>query len=305
MTATPKAYRTPYVSQMIAEPDRSWDDCCASVTIMLGNDWTLGEWSIRDDGRPWDLHVLRNVIRKRIGDTDGGLTLHDANDMLHELDPELPPLPRYGGQKHKPGQSTDGATLRLDRAELMALLRSGHSAAICGLSGTVGHVIHVTDGTDKGVLRKDPLTRRKEGWPGDRITWDELWRFTEAKVGGKRAFGSPDAIACAVVRVGAETQAARAERQRLSAVARLNDKVAAQRAQTELATEERNAARVEARLATEAAAGLRAQLTAAQARVKELEGIPTPDCVTQVNAERARVLDLLSDRFDDLLAEVR
>lgn len=242
MTATAKAYRTPYVSQMLQEPDRTWDDCCASVTIMLANDWTLGEWYIRDDGRPRDVHVLRNTIRKRIGDTDGSLTLHDSNDMMHELDPGLPDLPRYNGQATKPGQSAAGATLRLTWDEFKAMLRDGHSAALCGLSGTVGHVIHVTDGNATGALVKDPLTRKPPAWPGERWSWDKLRRFTSAS---DWQYGSATAIACAVVKVGDQTQAKRAEAEADKVIARRTAMLEAQRAQTTLHREERDAARGE------------------------------------------------------------
>lgn len=82
----------------------------------------------------------------------------------------------------------------------------------------------------------------------------------------------------------------------------------------------------EARLATKAANELRTALTAAnesvrtlqtrvdgyvteraalQVRIKELEAMPSPDCVVAVNAERGRVLDLLSDGIDELVASIR
>lgn len=282
MTATPKAYRTPYVSQMLAEPDRSYDDCAASTGIMLFNDWTLGEWSTRDDGRQRDLLALRNTVRKRIRDTDGGLTLHDVNDIGHELDPDLPDLPRYSGQAAKPGQSTAGANLRLDRGELKALLMDGHSAAICGMSGTVGHVVHVTDGNAKGVLRKDPLTRKGENWPGERITWDELWAFTEARRDGVRQFGSPDAIACAVVKVGDQTQANRQRREADRVIERKVRDLKDQKDQTRLAADERDQARREL---TIAASTIKAQ----GERILELEQATPPDC-TFVTAERDEAL---------------
>jgi len=287
VTATAKAYRTPYVSQMLQEPDRTWDDCCASVTIMLGNDWTLGEWSIRDDGRPRDVHVLRNLIRARIGDTDGGLTLHDANDMLHELDPDLPDLPRYPGQKAKPGQSTAGATLRLNRAELKEMLMDGHSAAVCGLSGTVGHVIYASDGTKDGPIVKDPLTQHAEGWPGERWTWDRLWAFTEASIGNDRQYGSPGAIACAVVKVGDQTEAARMTAIGAKATAKVVAQRDAQKQQTTLATDERDQARRE--------------LATATARIAELEAATPIDCSSAVNAERSRFRAAVMDAVRDLL----
>jgi len=308
MTATADRYDVPYVSQMLKEPDRTWDDCCASVTIMLGADWTLGEWLERDDGRERDPLLLRNLIRKRIGDTDGGLTLHDANDMLHELDPELPDLPRYGGQAAKPGQSTAGATLRLDRKELRALLINGHSAAICGLSGTVGHVIHASRANDTGPLIKDPLTRHQPGWNGERWTWARLWAFTEAERGGKRAYGSPDAIACAVVRIGAETAAERVERKSLVAAAKANQRLADQKAQTKLATDERDAARTEARLAQQTADELRVALTEAGRRITELENATPPDCTAAIaqatEAEHARMVALVESEATELVADL-
>lgn len=321
MTATASKYRSPYVSEILEEPDRTLDDCAASVAIMSAADWTLGEAITRPDGSPMDVLFLRNALRKRIGRVDGGLTLHDVNDLIRELDPELPPLPRYNGQKLRPGQSSEGATLRLTFEEWKAKVMAGHVSALCGNPAGVKnpssplrtkqgdddypHVIHVSDGDTGGAVVKDPLTRRKPGWAGERVTWKDLREFTEASKGGDRLFGSPSAIACAVVPVGGETEAARVARKSLATIVRLNGKVSDQRDQTRLATEERDAARVEARLATEAASGLRSQLTAAQARIKELESLPSPDCITQVNAERVRVLDLLSGRFDELIAEVR
>ena len=297
MTATAKAYRTPYVSQMLQEPDRTYDDCASSTGIMLFNDWTLGEWSVRDDGRPRDLLFLRNAVRKRIGITDGSLTLHDVNDIGHELDTDLPDLPRYNGQAAKPGQSTKGATLRLDRGELKALLMDGHSAALCGMSGTVGHVVHVTDGNANGALVKDPLTRKGAKWPGERWSWDRIWAFTEAKRDGVRQFGSPDAIACAVVKVGDQTQAKRVADDAAKVIERRTAMLHAQRAQTALVTEERDAARAEVtrlhterafleeqvRSAEEALAAAEADLTACQAA--------TPiDCTAQLAAQRASLL---------------
>lgn len=41
---------------------------------------------------------------------------------------------------------------------------------------------------------------------------------------------------------------------------------------------------------------------AARARVKELEALPAPDCAAQVTAERSRVLSLVSDGVDAVLA---
>lgn len=323
MTATASKYVSPFVSEVLRETDGSIDDCATSSGLMLACDWTLGEFLVRDDGSTWSVLRLREVLRRKLGPDDkvGGLTLHDVDEALRAIDPELPPLPRYGGQKLERGQSPDGATLRLTFEEWQAMLRGGHVSLLCGIPAGVkdptsplraltrfdgySHVIWVGDGGKDDALVKDPLHARRPGYRGERVTWTQLRQYTEAKKDGQRAFGSPTAIACAVVPVGGETAAARVARKSLATIARLNDKVKDQRDQTKLATEERDAARTEARLATEAAGGLRTQLTAAQARIKELEALPAPDCVTQVNAERMRVLDLLSGRFDELVAEIR
>lgn len=313
MTATPARYLTPYVSQMLKEPDRTYDDCAAATGLMLGGDWTLGEILERPDGKERDVLTLRNIVRKRIGDTDGGLTLHDVNDILHELDPDLPDLWRYPGQKAKSGQSTAGATLRITWEQFRQYLQSGWSAALCGRTATgVGHVVHVTDGAKDGAVRRDPLTRNKPGWRGEKVPWSELRAFTERKDRNGDRYGSDDAIACALVKVGAETMAERARRAGEEARAK--------------AVRQRDAAVAEARLATTTVAELRTALTAAnetvrtlqarvdgyiteraalQARIKELETMPVPDCVVAVNAERGRVLDLLSDGIDELVASIR
>ena len=323
MPATAAKYRSPFVSEVLRETDGSIDDCATSSGLMLACDWTLGEFLVRPDGSTWNVLQLREVLRKKLGPDDkvGGLTLHDVSDALRAIDPELPPLPRYGGQELEKGQSPDGATLRLTFEEWQAKIREGHVGLLCGIPAGVAdpksplraltrfdgysHVIWVGDGERDDALVKDPLHARRAGYKGERVSWRDLRQYTEARKGGSRAFGSPSAIACAVVPVGGETEAARVARKSLATIVRLNGKVADQRAQTQLAIEERNAARAEAKLAGEAADGLLTRLTAANARIKELEGLPAPDCVQQVNAERMRVLDLLSGRFDEMVAEIR
>lgn len=311
MTANPAKYRAPHVSQVLKEPDHVYDDCAASVALMIAADWTLGEWLIQPDGDQWDVLALRNLVRKRIGDKDGGLTLHDVDDILHELDPGLPPLPRYAGQDLKPGQTLPAsATLRLDRGELKALLMGGYSAAICGyLPGSrVGHVIKAAYGNAEGPIVNDPMVARKPGWNGDRWTWERLWAFTERKVDGDR-FGTPDAIACAVVQVGAETREARAQRGSLVAAAKANERLQAQKRQTALATEERDTARTEARLAQQAADELRAALTATDAALTECRNAQPPDCtaaVTEaVRVEHDRLVAIVEQEAADLVARIR
>lgn len=324
MPATASKYRSPFVSEVLRETDGSIDDCATSSGLMLACDWTLGEFLVRPDGSTWNVLQLREVLRKKLGPDDkvGGLTLHDVSDALRAIDPELPPLPRYGGQALEPGQSSEGANLRLTFEALQERLRDGHVAMLCGDPAGVKdpkspfrtkarndrypHVVVIYRGDGKGATLLDPLTSQGPAWKGERVSWEDVRQFTEAKdAKGDREFGSKDEIACALVPIGAETEAARASRKSLATIARLNQKVADQREQTKLATDERDAARTEAKLATEASSGLRTQLTAAQARIKELEALPAPDCVGPVNAERMRVLDLLSGRFDELIAEVR
>jgi hypothetical protein len=228
---------------MLQEPDRTYDDCAASTGLMIGGDWTLGEILLRPDGRQRDLPTLRNAVRKRIGDTDGGLTLHDMNDILHELDPDIADLWRYPGQTLKPGQSAAGATLRITWAQFKDYLQKGWSAALCGRTPTgVGHVVHVTDGDEEGATLRDPLTRNGINWRGRRVKWSELKEFTER---GPDRYGSVAMIACALVKVGDETGEERMRRKMQRAVAKAAEALAAQKAQTTLATEERDQARAE------------------------------------------------------------
>jgi hypothetical protein len=103
-----------------------------------------------------------------------------------------------------------------------------------------------------------------------------------------------------------------------SAAKAYREALAAQKAQTELATDERNIARQQLsdatrdlataraaeQLAKDAADGLRTELTAAQAALKACQDQPTPDCTTAVDAERKRVAAAISDRIDQVIAEV-
>ena len=309
MVATAEKYRSPYVSEILRETDGSLNDCAVCVTIMLVGDWTLGEALTNPDGSPKNVLFLREWVRRQLGPgaQDGGLTLHDANDMAHLLDPDLPDLPRYSGQRSRTGQSTAGAGLSLTFEAFRDAIRAGSSAALCGNPSGVkdpnsplrsvqgnddyAHVIHVTDGSATGALVKDPLTRHKPGWAGVRVSWDDLRQFTETKKNGQRLFGSVGAIACAVIKVGDQTAAARASRQSLATIARLNQKVADQKAQTALAADERDQAKRD--------------LATANARIAELEAEPQADCTVAVNAERARVLDTLTNQFDEFVAGLR
>ena len=335
MTATPDKYQTPYVSQMLQEPDRTYDDCAAATGLMLGGDWTLGEILERPDGRERDLTTLRNVVRKRIGDIDGGLTLHDVNDILHELDPDIADLPRYPGQKAKPGQSTAGANLRVTWDQFRQYLQSGYSAALCGRTTTgVGHVVHVTDGDKTGATLRDPLTRNGVNWKGRRASWSELRQFTER---GPDRYGSPTMIACALVKVGDETEAERVERRakRAAAVAKEKaDRVVASlttaKGAAEAALAEEKAARLLAERDRDKALGERdafradnakvsaelltvnrvlSEVTAerdqARADLAACEALPTPDCTEQLRVQRESLLSAVSGGVDALLSSLR
>lgn len=313
MTATPSKYDAPYVSEIIAEADRTYDDCAAATGIMLAASWTLGEAITKPDGSQMDVNYLRNALRARIGKKDGGLTLHDMSDLMQALDPELPPLPRYNGQRATAGQSTAGATLTLTFEAWKAQVMSGYASALCGNPSGVknpdsplrsvqgnddyAHVIHVSKGDTGGALVKDPLTRHKPAWPGVRVSWDDLRQYTEAKKNGDRQFGSPGAIACAMVATGGETEAARTGRKSLATIARLNGKLTDQKAQTALAIDERDQAKRDLSVAVQ-------KIKDQNARIAELEGQPS-GCTDAVNKERARVLDALSGGVDELVATLR
>ena len=197
MTANATRYRPPYVSQILRDPDRIYTDCAAESGIMLAACWTLGEWTRRPDGSMRSLLELSEVLRKRIGDRVGGLTLHDVNDLLHELDPDLPDLPRYPGQDAKTGQSTKGANLRLTWPQVIERLRNGAAVILLGyLPSGVGHAILVYRGKDRTATKLDPFTRHGLDWDGEEVPYAELREFTERRIKGER-YGSETAVACA------------------------------------------------------------------------------------------------------------
>lgn len=292
MTASPAAYRAPFISQR-RKDDPPYEDCALESGLMLLGSWTLGEGLVKADGDQRDLYELSETLRKRIRKPAGGLTLADVDDALHTIDPALPPLPRYPGQTPVPSAA---ATLRLTFDELKALIIDGHAAIVLGYqtdASTVGHAIHVPRGNPDGPIVMDPWERKPLSWQGERWTWRRLREFTERKVRGDR-FGSPTAIACAVIGIGEETEAERAKRAARVDAIKAAENLRAQREQTTLATNERDAARTEARLAAETADELRTALTAAALRIKELETRPPADCAAVVDAERSRLLDELA-----------
>lgn len=291
MTATPGMYRAPFISQR-RKDQPPFEDCALESGLMLLGSWTLGEGLVKADGDQRDLYELSETLRRRIKKPAGGLTLADVDDALHTIDPALPPLPRYPGQTPTPSA---GSTLRLTFEEFKALTIEGHAAIILGYqtdASTVGHAIHVSRGNAEGPIVMDPWERKPLAWQGERWTWKRLREFTERKVRGDR-FGSPAAIACAVVRIGEETQAQRATREAARDLSRMKAQRDDAREQTKLASDERDAARTEARLAKETADELRTALTEAAKRIKELEARPTTDCIPAINADRNAMLDEL------------
>ena len=296
MTATADKYVIPFTSEIRREADGGYNECTDASTVMIHAAWTLGESLELPDGSRRNPNDYRNTLRGKAGFSDaGGLTLHDANDMLHAIDPELPPLPRYAGQKLRPGQSSDGAVLRLTFAQLKDAVKNGAAAMVCGnpigvkdpnsafrrktRNDRFPHVAVIYRGTVGGATLLDPMANEGPGFKGEHVSWDEVQQYTEAKdEKGDRYFGSPTAVACAVIPVGAETEAARVGRKSLATIARLNQKVSDQRAQATLATDERDQARRE--------------LATAQARIAELEGAGPADC-HDAEDEVARLTDIL------------
>lgn len=299
MAATADKYVIPYTSEMRREADGGYNECTDASTVMLGAAWTLGEILENPDGSRKNPNMFRNTLRGKAGFSEaGGLTLHDANDMLQVIDPDLPPLLRYNDQRLRPGQSSEGARLRVTFEELRTMLRNGYVVMLCG--NPVGvrdpdspfrtkarndrypHVVVLYRGTENGATLLDPLTTQGPAWKGEKVPWDAIRQFTEAKdPSGDRYFGSASEVAAAVARIGSETQAAREERARFTAAAKLNERLAEQKDQTRLALDERDAARHE--------------LKGARARIAELEQTPGQDCTAAVNAERKRILDELDE----------
>lgn len=273
MTATPARYRSPFISQKRKDKP-PYDDCSLESGLMLLGAWTLGDGLRMPSGELRDLHGLSVTLRRRIGEPSGGLTLAQVDEALHTIDPELPPLPRYPGQNPAP---VAGATLRLDWRAFRRLLEDGHAAILLGYQpgASIGHAIHVCRGTDKGALVMDPWLVKPLAWDGDVWDWQRLRAFTERRVGGHR-FGSDDAVACAVVPIGAESEAARAERRMLRRVDR---------------AEAREASAVTAKGAAESAlAEERAAHTLTRQQLAACEERAPEDCGT-LRAERDGALE--------------
>lgn len=302
MTATAARYVIPFTSEIRREADGGYNECADASAVMTHAAWTLGESLELPDGSRRNPNDYRNTLRGKVGFSEaGGLTLHDVNDMLQAIDPELPDLPRYSGQKLRPGQSSAGANLSLTFAQLKAQLQGGYAAMVCG--NPIGvkdgnsafrrkthndrfpHVVVAYRGTQGGCIVLDPMADEGPGFKGEHVSWDELQQYTEAKdPTGDRYFGSPTAVACAVVPIGGQTEAARVGLKSIATIARLNQKVTDQKAQTARATDERDQARRD--------------LATANARIAELEKAPA-DC-----HEAENTIADLRDRLDKVRALV-
>jgi hypothetical protein len=198
----------------------------------------------------------------------------------------------------------------------------GEIGNVAGTGSSFGphlHVNHLRRGAD-GQYRRIPVRyedKRIVSSVGDSDTKPKTW-------------DAPGPVAV----VGPPPKATweSAAKEAIAALEKTTEKLAAQKAQTELATDERNiarqqlaqaksfgeqlqktlqgvsderdAARAAEQLAKDAADGLRTELTAAQAALKACQEQPTPDCTTAVDAERKRVAAAISDRIDQVIAEV-
>lgn len=302
MTASPAMYRSPFISQR-RKDQPPFEDCVLESSLMLLGSWTLGEGLVTADGDQRDLYGLSETLRRRIDKPAGGLTLADADEALHTIDPALPPLPRYAGQNPAPAAS---ATLRLTFEEFRDLVIDGHAAIILGYQpgSTVGHAIHVSRGNPDGPIVMDPWERRPLAWEGERWTWKRLREFTERRVRGDR-FGTPAAIACAVVRIGSETEAERAKRDADKDLARMTRQRDDARRTLTATSVDLFFARAQVSALDAALTGSQTRESELEARIAELEALPTPDCTVAVNAERARVLDAISEAHDEAVAALR
>ena len=224
MTASLTAYMPRFYSEVIKEAG-SPDDCTICSGLALFDAATLGEGVTRNNGR------LFGTIRLRELRDEAGLA-PNGDVRLDELDRYLGFLSRRAGLVPKfkldfyPG---NGGTLRLTFQQFKAKVRQGHIAILLGrpdgvkdpqsplrtiqASDNFDHAIAVMRGDANGATIYDPLNRKDEDFEGVRCSWTDMRQFTEATKPGTndRKFGTPDAIGCAVAKIGSATLAARIE----------------------------------------------------------------------------------------------
>lgn len=320
MTATIAAFRPRYYSEIIRETN-GYDDCALCSGLVLFEMATLREGVTKNDGGLFDTIRLRELRDEAGLRPDGPLRLNDIAQYLAFVSTKAGMDPAFR-LDYYPGHP--GGTLRLAWDEFRAKVSGAHVAILLGNPSAVrdpasplrtkqgnddyGHAIAVFDGGPNGATVYDALTRKGENWKGERVRWDDLRQFTEAKKGGDRLYGTPDAIACAVAAIGSETGEARAKRAALVAAAKANEKLQAQKAQTSLATEERDAARTEARLAQQTVEELRTALAASDEALKACRNAQAPDCTAAVaeatRVEHERMVALVEQGGHELVEEL-
>lgn len=211
MPAEARDFIPTYVSEIIKETDGDLDDCMVCAAISLADAWTLGEFLTRSDGDKRNVINLREKRAKALGPSKavGGLTLADAERYLQAIDPDIPNLPRYPGH---------GGSQRYTFEEFWDLISDGHAAILLGNPSRVKdprsplrtkqgnddypHAIFVYRGRPTVARVYDALTRHGPDWRGEDVEREDLRQFSTA-------FGTPGAIGCSVVRIGAATRAAR------------------------------------------------------------------------------------------------
>jgi hypothetical protein len=182
------------------------------------------------------------------------------------------------------------------RGDLIPQLHEGRWAVVAVNYGAIqdagkgvgsfrgGHGVVVGEPSDGKVTVADPLRRELVRWPVALLERAMETFGTKPWGNGRGEFGI---VAPAPTLLALRTRQRDEARKALAkAVAALS----AQADQTKLATEERDAARAEANLATEAVAELRVSLAAARARITELENATPVDCTAAIAATRAAIV---------------
>lgn len=296
MTATAAAFRPRYYSEMVAERPGSYDDCALCAGLVTFEMATLRDGVTRDDGWWFDTIRLRELRDEAGLRPDGPLRLNDIAQYLRFVSDKAGLSPAFD-LRYYPGHP--GGDLRVTWDQFRTRISNGGVGILLGnpsavrdpasplrtkqLNDDYNHAIALFDGTTAGATVYDALTRKGPEWRGERVRWEDLRQFTEARRNGERIFGTPDAIACALAVTGYDSVEARLRRQLTTTQAQLSTLSLRMRA------------------AQDEIKGLRADLAAANARIAELEAMPAPDCDAEVNA----TLDRVSDGMDALLASLR
>jgi hypothetical protein len=308
MTATPAKYRPRFYSEVIREVG-SPDDCVICASLTLYDAATLGEGVTRNDGRSMDTIALRELRDNAGLKPDGSLRLNDAAQYLDFVSTRAGLTPPFK-LDYYPGHP--GGTLRVTWDEFRTKVRNGYVAILLGNpigvsdptsplrtmqnNDDYGHAIAVMDGNANGALVFDALNRKPPTFGGVRVGWDDLRQFTEAKKNGERLYGTPVTVACAMEKVGEQTEAARIERKAAASLERIARQRDAQKAQTALATDERDQARRELAASQKAYQSAMDALAAANTALDECRARPT-DCAEETDraiAAERKVADAIA-----------